>query len=88
MKTHMFYFASFIAVSCLTLISNLSPTISAGQYGILHILLVVQMVVLGPHLILGVREYYAKLVADSDAATGMTSIAFQERVHISTGNGV
>jgi hypothetical protein len=46
------------------------------------------MFVLGPRLILGVREYYAKLVANSDAATGMTSIAFQERVEISTGSGV
>ena len=45
---------------------------------------VVQMFVLGPRLILGVREYHAKLVASSDAASGMTSIAFQERIHIST----
>jgi hypothetical protein len=30
----------------------------------------------------------AKLVADSDAATGLTSIAFQERVHILTGSGM
>ncbi|KAG2043836.1 hypothetical protein BDR03DRAFT_1005057 [Suillus americanus] len=44
-------------------------------------------VVLGPRLILG-GEYYAKLMADSDVATGMTSIAFQERVDISTGSGV
>ncbi|KAG2079290.1 hypothetical protein BDR04DRAFT_1146988 [Suillus decipiens] len=42
----------------------------------------VQMFVLGPRLILGVREYHAKLVTDSDAATDMTSIAFQERVHL------
>lgn len=33
-------------------------------------------------------EYYAKLVADSDAATGLALIAFQERVPISTGSGV
>jgi hypothetical protein len=49
---------------------------------------VVQMFVLGPRLILGVREYHAELVANSNATTSMTSIAFQERVHISTGNGV
>jgi hypothetical protein len=59
-----------------------------AYYGLLQLLQVVQMFVLGPRLILGIREYHAKLVADSDSATGMTSIAFQERVHISTRNGV
>ncbi|KAG2141203.1 uncharacterized protein EDB93DRAFT_1105799 [Suillus bovinus] len=93
MKTHLLYFASFVAVSCLQLVI---PTSSSTEYsldihiyyGFLRILEVVQMFVLGPRLILGVREFNAKLVADSDAATCMTSIAFQERVHISTGNTV
>jgi hypothetical protein len=49
---------------------------------------VVQMLVLGPRLILGVREHNAKLVAPCDEGTGMASIAFQERIHISTGGGV
>jgi hypothetical protein len=49
---------------------------------------VLQPFVLGPRLILGVREYNAKLVADSDEGTAMTSIAFQERIHISTDSGV
>ncbi|KAG2750765.1 hypothetical protein P692DRAFT_20831664, partial [Suillus brevipes Sb2] len=49
-----------------------------------QILLDVQVFVLGPRLILGVREYHAKLVADSDAETNMDSIVFQEHVHIST----
>jgi len=44
--------------------------------------------VLGPRLILGIREYHAKLVADSDSATAMTSIAFQEHVQKSTGSNV
>ncbi|KAG2034966.1 hypothetical protein BDR03DRAFT_552912 [Suillus americanus] len=96
MKTHILYFASSVTVSCLQLITNFSPTLSTDQsslethtfYGLLQILEVVQMFVLGPRLILSVREYYAKLVADTDAATGMTSIVFQERVHISTGSGV
>ena len=48
----------------------------------------VQMLVLGPRLILGVREYHAKLVANSDAGTGVGSIVFQERIQISTGRGV
>jgi hypothetical protein len=43
---------------------------------------------MGPRLILDVREFHAKLVAGSDAETGMTSIAFQERVHVSTGSYV
>jgi len=49
---------------------------------------VVQIFVLGPRLILGVREYNANIVANSDEGISMTSIAFQERVHLSTGNGV
>jgi hypothetical protein len=46
--------------------------------GFFSIALVVQMFVLGPRLILGVREYHAKLVANSDEATGMASIVFQD----------
>ncbi|KAG2046919.1 hypothetical protein BDR06DRAFT_142838 [Suillus hirtellus] len=94
MKTHMVYFASFVAVSCFELVIDFSPTLSAENSlntllyaGFLQILEIVQFV-LGPRLILSVREYHAKLVADSDAATGMASIAFQERVHISTGSSV
>jgi hypothetical protein len=34
--------------------------------GVIQILLVVQIFLLGPHLILGVREYYAKLVIESN----------------------
>jgi hypothetical protein len=46
------------------------------------------MFVMGPRLILGVREFSAQRVTEPDVATHMTSIAFQERVHISTGAGV
>jgi hypothetical protein len=56
--------------------------------GLAHIFLVVQLFVLGPRLILGVREYHATLVANSDTATDMTSLAFQERVHVSTSSSV
>ncbi|KAG2046990.1 hypothetical protein BDR06DRAFT_1014243 [Suillus hirtellus] len=85
---------SFFAVSCLQLIIDLSPTLSTDQnyleslYGLVQVLEVVQMFVLGPRLILSVREYNAKVVANSDAATTMTSIAFQERVHILTSSSV
>ncbi|KAG1809781.1 uncharacterized protein HD556DRAFT_1522274 [Suillus plorans] len=95
-KTHVVYFASFVIVSCFSLILDFSPTSLTSHnpleyqtlLGLLQILEVVQMFVLGPRLILDVREYNAKLVDDSDAATGMTSIAFQERVHISTSSSV
>ncbi|OAX30670.1 hypothetical protein K503DRAFT_870928 [Rhizopogon vinicolor AM-OR11-026] len=93
-KTHVFYFASFVGVSCLqltTLSPNIRDSISVGTvifHGILQFITVVQSFVLGPRLILGVREYHAKLVADSDDGIGMTSIVFQERIHITTGGGV
>ncbi|KAG2129652.1 uncharacterized protein EDB93DRAFT_1256192 [Suillus bovinus] len=95
-KTHTVYFASFVAVSCFQLAINLSPTILADLYSLetqalvslLQIFTAVQAYVLGPRLILGVREYHAKLVANSDAASAMTSIAFQERVHVSTSSSV
>jgi hypothetical protein len=56
--------------------------------GVLTILSVVQMFVLGPRLILSVREYHAKVVAESDAETSMSSIVFQERVHVPTSSTV
>ncbi|KAG2341800.1 hypothetical protein BDR05DRAFT_964811 [Suillus weaverae] len=91
MKTHVSYFASFIAVSCFE-IPYLSPTLSADGYSletqIIQVFQLTQMFVLGPRLILSVREYHAKLVADSDTATAMTSIAFQERVHVETSSSV
>ncbi|KAG2093911.1 uncharacterized protein F5147DRAFT_779201 [Suillus discolor] len=93
-QSHVLYFASFVGVSCFEL-ANLSPEISnsnsiAAQIliGTVQILLVVQTFVLGPRLILSVREYHAKLVAYSDAETSMNSIVFQEHVHISTSSTV
>ncbi|KAG1883246.1 hypothetical protein F4604DRAFT_1920436 [Suillus subluteus] len=95
MKTHVSYFASFLAFSCFR-IAFLSPMLSAGPYslgadmygGFAQIFELVQLFVLGPRLILGVREYHAELVANSDTATTMTSIAFEERVHASTSSSV
>ncbi|KIK38399.1 hypothetical protein CY34DRAFT_15090 [Suillus luteus UH-Slu-Lm8-n1] len=93
-KSHMLYFASFVGVSCLQL-GYLSPELENSNsmgveilYGGLQVLLVVQMFVLGPRLILSVREYYAKLMAESDAETSMISIVFQERVHVPTSSTV
>ncbi|KAG2337795.1 hypothetical protein BDR05DRAFT_969806 [Suillus weaverae] len=89
-KSHVLYFASFVCVSCLQL-GSLSPQLfsptSMGAltlYGTLVIFSSVQMFVLGPRLILSVREYNANLVAESDAETTMNSIVFQERVHVLT----
>jgi len=96
-KAHVVYFVSFVATSCFQLVIDFSVVFfKAGQNplkvqnysGFLQIFLVGQMCVLGPRLILSVRKYHTELMANSDAATGMSSIAFQERVHISTGNSV
>ncbi|KAG2107795.1 hypothetical protein BD769DRAFT_1643113 [Suillus cothurnatus] len=73
-----------------------SPTISTNTNSLEHqiylgpalILQSVQLFVLGPRLILGVREYHAELMANSDTASAMTSIVFQERVHVSTSSSV
>jgi hypothetical protein len=52
-------------------------------YGIFQFAVVMQMFVLGPRLVMGVRQYHAELVANSDTATGMTSIAFEEHCVLS-----
>ncbi|KAG2060417.1 hypothetical protein BDR06DRAFT_1017420 [Suillus hirtellus] len=96
MQTHVSYFASFLVVSCFQIAGVLSPTLSANifslniqiYYGFAQIVEMAQLFVLGPRLILRVREYHAKLVADSDTASAMTSIAFQERVHVGTSSSV
>lgn len=95
MKSHAIYFSSFVAVSCFQ-IGLLSPTLSAVQFsletdiycGFLQIFTFIQLFVLGPRLILGIREFNAKLVTHSDAKTTMTSIVFQEHVHVSTSSSV
>ncbi|KAG2348157.1 hypothetical protein BDR05DRAFT_957852 [Suillus weaverae] len=93
-KSHVLYFASFVCVSCFELgylYPQLSYSNSMGSlilYGALAIFTNVQMFVLGPRLILSVRENHAKLVAGSDAETSMNSIVFQEHVHVSTSSTV
>ncbi|KAG0702503.1 hypothetical protein DFH29DRAFT_1079487 [Suillus ampliporus] len=94
-RSHMIYFVGFVVVSSFQLGAFFSPVLTNPLLlqtqiydGFLQFFISVQTFVLGPRLILGVREYHAKLVADSDAATGMTSIAFQERVHVSTSSSV
>jgi hypothetical protein len=45
-------------------------------YGVLSIAEVLQMFVLGPRLVLSIREHHTKVMARADGGTGMTSIAF------------
>lgn len=47
-----------------------------------------QLFVMGPRLILSVRQYHAELVAKSDEGTGMATIAFRDRVDESTADDV
>jgi hypothetical protein len=56
--------------------------------GSLVIIAMLQMFVLGPRLILDVREFHAELVGNSDAGMGMASIDFQECVYVSTSSCV
>jgi len=55
---------------------------------IIQLTRVVQVFILGPRLILGIREHHANLVANPDEGVGMISVVFQERIQISTGGGV
>ncbi|KAG1837783.1 hypothetical protein DFJ58DRAFT_846320 [Suillus subalutaceus] len=77
-KSRVLYFASsarvsFVYVSCLQFdslppeLNHSKPTGVQILNGAFQILLAMQMFVLGPRLILSVREYHAKLVANSDA---------------------
>ncbi|KAG2153022.1 uncharacterized protein EDB93DRAFT_237275 [Suillus bovinus] len=93
-KSHAFYFVAFATVACFTLGSlstNITYSSSMGSTlysGILEVAQVLQMFVLGPQLILSIREYHAKLVAGSDEGTHMTSIHFQAGGDVLTGGDV
>ncbi|KAG1798222.1 uncharacterized protein HD556DRAFT_228248 [Suillus plorans] len=71
MKTHLSYFDPY------------SSTVLIHS-GVVQLLVIVQSAVLGPRLVLGVREYHAKLMIDSDTGSGMISIASQDRAHVLT----
>ncbi|KAG1796253.1 uncharacterized protein HD556DRAFT_290402 [Suillus plorans] len=95
MKTHVGYFAGFFVFACFN-IGLLCPTLLADTlfldiqiyYGFSIISATMQLSVLGPRLILSVREYHAKLMADSDTTSTMTSIAFQHRIDVETNSSV
>jgi len=88
-KSHMFYFAGFAVVTSFNLTYALSPTISNSLIfgGFVEIASTFQMFVLGPRLILSVREYHAELVVNADAGISMTAFAFQAGIPISTASG-
>jgi preprotein translocase subunit SecG len=93
-QSHVNYFASFLFVSCFKI--GLSfPTLSAirypeenQDYASFVQFFNVLVFVLGPRLILSIRQYNAELVAGSDTATNMTSIVFQEHDYVSTSSSV
>ncbi|KAG1862302.1 hypothetical protein F4604DRAFT_1070533 [Suillus subluteus] len=80
-QTHVFYFLAFAAMASLRIGSvslNIMNSLSMGSdifSGIWSIAEVLQLFVLGPHLILSIRTYHAKLVARSDGGIAMTSIS-------------
>jgi hypothetical protein len=79
---------TFACNHCSSFFWNSNSTETQIFYGACEIFLGVQMFVLGPRLILSVREYHTKLVIESDAEISMTSIVFQERVYIPTSSTV
>ncbi|KAG2369150.1 hypothetical protein BDR07DRAFT_855067 [Suillus spraguei] len=89
-KSHVLYFASYVTMSCLQL-GYLSPAILDSTTsvpwiygGAIRVFLLVQMFILGPRLLLDVRKYHAKLVADSDAGIFMSMTAFHELARMSS----
>ncbi|KIK38928.1 hypothetical protein CY34DRAFT_808862 [Suillus luteus UH-Slu-Lm8-n1] len=89
-QTHVLYFVAFVAVSCFSF-GSLSPNIiystsmgDTAYFGILQIVQPIQMFVLGPRLILSIREYHTERVASSDEPIAMRADVFRGRRHVST----
>jgi hypothetical protein len=59
-----------------------------AYFGILQIVQPIQMFVLGPRLILSIREYHTKRMASSGEPIGMHADVFQGRRHVSNGTSV
>lgn len=91
-KSHVLYFVAIAAVSFFNIGSlapqNVYSTGTQMYFGVLQIIQPIQMFVLGPRLIMSVRDYHAKLVARSDEGLSMTSIAFEASGGLSTGGDV
>ncbi|OAX33518.1 hypothetical protein K503DRAFT_518446 [Rhizopogon vinicolor AM-OR11-026] len=88
-KSHIYYFTGVAVVTCFTLGNALSPKLSISTVfnGVLEIVVFVQMFVLGPRLLLSVREYHAEHVVNPDTGTGMTIMAVQVGIPMSTAGG-
>jgi hypothetical protein len=82
-ESHAFYFLAFAIAACFMLgslspyLMNLSSMGSAIYTGVFSIAQMLQMFVLGPRLILSVREHHAKVVARADGGLDMMTITFQ-----------
>ncbi|OAX32719.1 hypothetical protein K503DRAFT_587042 [Rhizopogon vinicolor AM-OR11-026] len=89
-KSHLCYFAGFAVVTCFNISYALSPKLSNSSTfsGFVQFAFFLQMFVLGPHLILRVRQHHAKLVANADEGFGMTTIAFRAGIPMSSGGDV
>lgn len=89
-KSQVLYFIGFVAVSCFDFgyfSQQLWASESTGAQiydGVILFIFPVQIFVLGPHLILSIREYHAELVENSEAGTVFTTMCFQERIPVST----
>lgn len=91
-ETHAFYFTAYAAVACLNL-GSLSPSIGSSlgseiYFGILQIAQVMQMFVLGPRLILSIREYHDEEMTQSDERSDASTMVFQGLSQKSTGSSV
>ena len=67
---------------------NMSPAEYLIWYGVFRIVTNLQMFVLGPRLILSIRQYHAKVVANHDEGSRMTTMLFQERATVSIEHSV
>ncbi|KAG2076669.1 hypothetical protein BDR04DRAFT_1149117 [Suillus decipiens] len=94
MKTHVLYFVNFATVSSFQL-SHYSPNLKTKELETgtliytahLEIFSLMQMFVLGPRLILGIREHHTKLVGSSDAETGYAETLTTPRARNEPTNG-
>ncbi|KAG2138274.1 hypothetical protein BD769DRAFT_1384788 [Suillus cothurnatus] len=90
-KVLIFLVVIFLAITItnVVMISVMMKQITVDWFIVSDVLsgiTVCAVVCAGTRLVLGVREYYAELLANSDTATAMTSIAFQEHINVSTGS--
>jgi hypothetical protein len=75
------------ASDCSSIVQNGDSAGAELYYGVSLISALLQMFLLGPRLVLSVREHSTKLAADFDEVTGMTTLAFEHAL-VSTGDNV